>query len=185
MGRTLGAVLVKGFGLLLAALLLLAAIAAIVGIVLAIVTTVVSAILSLIVLGLIVAAVYGLFQLFWARTDREEQPERVFATHTPGETSRTTRSGSSRTARSGYSRPTRSGSSRTTRSGPTHATWSESAQMRETSDESDDPLTRLRDRYVAGEIDETEFERRLVRLLDEPELDGWAGSSLETDRGAG
>jgi putative membrane protein len=33
-----------------------------------------------------------------------------------------------------------------------------------------DPLAALRDRYVAGEIDETEFERRAERLLAEEDV---------------
>jgi hypothetical protein len=35
----------------------------------------------------------------------------------------------------------------------------------------DDPADRLRERYVAGEIDEAEFERRMDRLLDRDSTD--------------
>jgi uncharacterized membrane protein len=36
----------------------------------------------------------------------------------------------------------------------------------------DDPVATLRRRYATGEIDETEFERRLDRLLETEELEG-------------
>ncbi|WP_290812899.1 SHOCT domain-containing protein [Halovivax sp.] len=121
MGRT-GPLLVKGFGLFLAALLLLAAVATIVGIVLAVVATVVSAIVSLVVLGLLLAAAYGLFVFF----------------------------------RNGADSPSNVG---------TEPVRTERADAREPS--SDRELAdRLRERYVAGELDEAEFERRMELLLE-------------------
>lgn len=48
-------------------------------------------------------------------------------------------------------------------------------------DESD-PTAELRDRYVAGEIDEVEFERRLEELLDDSNGVSDAGRAGDTDR---
>ena len=41
---------------------------------------------------------------------------------------------------------------------------------------------RLRERYVAGEIDEVEFERRLDLLLDDPEAEGLFEADHEAER---
>lgn len=54
-----------------------------------------------------------------------------------------------------------------------------------TADESDDPVERLRDRYARGEIDETEFERRLDTLLATEDADPeTARDRLRRDTGA-
>lgn len=37
--------------------------------------------------------------------------------------------------------------------------------------ENEDPLDALRDQYISGDIDETEFERRMERLLDATDYD--------------
>jgi uncharacterized membrane protein len=43
--------------------------------------------------------------------------------------------------------------------------------------------SRLRERYVAGEIDEVEFERRLDLLLDDPESEALLDDDRETEWG--
>jgi len=125
MGRS-GRLLLKGSGYLLAVLLVLAAVATIVGIAFAIAATVISVIVSLLVLGLFLAAAYGLFVYFRggesaaenAGTDTVRQPIESEST--------------------------------VNRRPPTD---------RELAD-------RLRERYVTGELDEAEFERRMELLLE-------------------
>ena len=49
----------------------------------------------------------------------------------------------------------------------------------------EDPLTTLRERYAAGEIDHAEFERRLDRLLETEEIDDQSvdlSTASKTDR---
>jgi uncharacterized membrane protein len=57
------------------------------------------------------------------------------------------------------------------------ATLSDSAET----DSDDGPLATLRDRYARGEIDETEFERRVERLLETEDIDLPAGATLDSD----
>lgn len=47
-----------------------------------------------------------------------------------------------------------------------------------------DPVEHLQERYVAGEVDEIEFERRMELLLDSPGDAGGIDGRLSTDDGA-
>ena len=124
MGRS-GRLLLKGSGYLLAVLLVLAAIATIVGILFAIAATVISVIVSVLVLGLFLAAAYGLFVFFRGRESTAENAH-------------------------------------------TETTWPsverEPGMNRVPTDR--ELADRLRERYVAGELDEAEFERRMELLLE-------------------
>lgn len=66
----------------------------------------------------------------------------------------------------------------------TGATAEDGRRAPHRSDDRVDPEERLRSKYVAGELDDYEFERELERLLGPDERTGRSRSSRSSDRGA-
>ncbi|MFC6717209.1 SHOCT domain-containing protein [Natrialbaceae archaeon GCM10025810] len=157
MGRTLSGVLLKAVGALVLAMIVLGVVGTIVGIVLGIVATVASLLVSVVIFAVFLLAVVGVISLL-SDTGNGDSSADFDVDDWPNEERR------GRVEPSGAR-----GSDRSRR------TWLARLPLVGNGDGSasavDDPAERLRDRYVAGELTDAEFERRMELLLETESID--------------
>lgn len=147
----------RSLGALFLAFVLLTAVATVAGLVVGFVAMVLTLAVTVAFVGLVGLAAVGLFSLLVG-----------------DDSSRLTRGPTERAAGTGWSADRGSGTtarSRTWRERLFGSSGGRAIGDRSAGDPTRDPADRIRDRYLAGDIDESEFERQMERLFETADLE--------------